>query len=126
MPDYLPADVADALAALDGSTQSFDVLSGVALKALAKTNELGRRVDKTIEHVQRIDELMTAIARRLRRLEALPDAISPDEVKESALRPVDTRRARRGRPRGAKNKKTLMRERLAELTSNGLDRDTAA
>jgi hypothetical protein len=120
----LPVDVADAIAALDGSIQSFDVLSGVALRALAKTNELGKRVDKTVEHVQRIDALMTAIARRLRALEAQPAPIAEDEVSE--LRSADTRRGRRGRPRGAKNKKTLMRERLAELTSNGMDRDTAA
>ena len=121
MPD-LPVDVADAIAQLDGSVERFDVLSGVALRALAKTNELGRKVDKTIEHVQRIDELMTAIARRLRRLEAAPDAITMDEVSElRAFRPADTRRTRRGRPKGSLNKRTL-----ARLASNGLDRDTAA
>jgi hypothetical protein len=121
MPD-LPVDVADAIAQLDGSVERFDVLSGVALRALARVNELGKRidrVDKALEHITRIDELMGALARRLRRLEAT-EPISPDEVKESALRPADTRRSRRGRPRGAKNKKTLMRERLAELTGNGL------
>jgi hypothetical protein len=114
MPDYLPADVADALAALDGSTQSFDVLSGVALKALARSNALSMRLDKTIEHMQRIDELMTAIARRLRALEAQPAAITMDEV--SPLPPL--RVNRRGRPKGAKNRKTILRERLAELTTS--------
>ena len=121
MPDCLPADVADAISALDGSTKAFDTLSGVALRALAKTNELGRRVDKTIEHVQRIDELMTAIARRLRRLEAT-EPITMDEVSElRPFRPADTRRTRRGRPKGSLNKRTL-----AKLAANGLDRDTAA
>ena len=124
MPDCLPADVADAISALDGSTKAFDTLSGVALRALAKTNELGRRVDKTIEHVQRIDELMTAIARRLRRLEAT-EPITMDEVSElRPFRPADTRRTRRGRPKGSLNKRTLAR--LEAATSNGLDRDTAA
>ena len=124
MPFDLPSDIADALAALDGSTKAFDTLSGVALRALAKTNELGRRVDKTIEHVQRIDELMTAIARRLRRLETAPEAISPDEMVEETplpkFNPADTRRMR-GRPKGSLNKRTL-----AKLAANGLDRDTAA
>ena len=118
MPFDLPSDIADALAALDGSTKAFDTLSGVALRALAKTNELGRRVDKTIEHVQRIDELMTAIARRLRRLETAPEAISPDEMVEETplpkFNPADTRRTRRGRPRGSLNKRTL-----ARLAANG-------
>ena len=124
MPD-LPADVAEAIAALDGSVERFDVLSGVALRALARVNELGKRidqVDKALEHITRIDELMGALARRLRRLEAQPDAITMDEVSElRAFRPADTRRTRRGRPKGSLNKRTL-----ARLASNGLDRDTAA
>jgi hypothetical protein len=122
MPD-LPVDVAAALAQLDGSVERFDVLSGVALRALARVNELGKRVDrvdKALEHITRIDELMGALARRLRRLEAT-EPISPDEVSE--LRPADTRRGRRmrGRPKGSLNKRTL-----AKLAANGFDRDTAA
>ena len=114
MPD-LPADVADAIAALDGSVHSFDTLSGVALRALARVNELGKRVDKTVEHVVQIDTLMTAIARRLRALEAQPEAISIDEVSEMPkFNPADTRRTRRGRPRGSLNKRTL-----ARLAANG-------
>ena len=124
MPD-LPVDVADAIAQLDGSVERFDVLSGVALRALARVNELGKRVDrvdKALEHITRIDELMGALARRLRRLEAAPDAITMDEVSElPAFRPADTRRTRRGRPKGSLNKRTL-----AKLAANGLDRDTAA
>ena len=124
MPD-LPVDVADAIAQLDGSVERFDVLSGVALRALARVNELGKRVDrvdKALEHITRIDELMGALARRLRRLEAAPDAITMDEVSElPAFRPADTRRTRRGRPKGSLNKRTL-----AKLAANGFDRDTAA
>jgi hypothetical protein len=109
MPN-LPADVADAIAALDGSVERFDVLSGVALRALARVNELGKRVDKTVEHVQRIDALMTEIARRLRRLEVVPEPISIDEP--MPLPPL--RLNRRGRPKGRRNNKTL-----ARLAANG-------
>jgi hypothetical protein len=125
MPDRLPADIADAIAALDGSIQSFDVLSGVALRALARVNELGRRVDrvdKALEHITRIDELMGALARRLRALEAQPEPITMDEVSElRAFRPADTRRTRRGRPKGSLNKRTL-----EKLGNNAQAQDTAA
>ena len=119
MSDHrLPAEVAEALAQLDGSTQSFDVLSGAVFKALARTNALGARldrVDRVVEHVQRLDELMSAVARRLRTLEAQPEPIGADEGKETSLPPLKVNR--RGRPKGVKNRKTILRERLAELTA---------
>jgi hypothetical protein len=111
MPD-LPVDVAAALAQLDGSIKSFDVLSGAVFRALARTNALGARLDrmdKAIEHVQRLDALMTAITRRLRALEAQPEPILADEP--VPLRPLQLNR--RGRPKGRRNNRTL-----AKLAAN--------
>jgi hypothetical protein len=126
MSSDLPADLIDIVEHLDGSQKSIDVLGGLLFRSLAKINRLDQRVtglDQVVQRVVLLDEIVSKLAQRLRRLEAQPEAISPDEPSESELPkfdPADTRRSRRGRPKGSLNKKTILQQRMAELTGNGL------
>jgi hypothetical protein len=118
----LPSDLLDIVEHLDNSQKSLDVLGGLLFRALARINGLDKRVvalDKFVERVTLLDEITSKMARRLRRLEASPEAISPDEqIKETPLPPM--RRNRRGRPKGALNRKTILKQRMAELSADRL------
>jgi hypothetical protein len=118
----LPADLLDIVEHLDGSQKSLDVLGGLLFRTMARLNGLDKRVmalDKFVERVTLLDEITSKLARRVRQIEAQPAAIGPDEqIKETPLPPM--RRNRRGRPKGALNRKTILKQRMAELSANRL------
>jgi hypothetical protein len=119
----LSADLLAVVAELDTSPRSLDLVCGLSFKILGRQNALDRRLvdhEKTLGTLMRLNEIVGRLARRLGRLENAPAAIAEDEVKESALRPVDTRRSRKGRPRGSLNKKTLARLAEERRAGNGL------
>jgi hypothetical protein len=118
----LSADLLAVVAELDTSARSLDLVCGLSFKILGRQNALDRRLvehEKTLERVMLLDQIVSRLAQRLRALENRPEPISPDEqIKETPLPPM--RRNRRGRPKGALNRKTILKQRMAELSANRL------
>jgi hypothetical protein len=117
----LPTDLVDIVEHLDGSQKSLDVLGGLLFRTMARINGLDKRVmalDKFVERVTLLDEITSKLARRVRRIEAQPSPIVGDEIEETPLPPM--RRNRRGRPKGALNRKTILKQRMAELSADRL------